>query len=85
MMKPTSVSTYLRIERKEIIVFFGAKKLSIMDITHDSLYALLKGKDIAAYLLHAQSVRKRDIAGVANEEIVHEEPNSIEDKSVQGE
>jgi hypothetical protein len=55
-----------------------------MGITHDGLYALLKSKNIAVYLPHAQNIRKGDMAGMVNEKIIHEEPNSIEDKSVQG-
>jgi hypothetical protein len=62
---------------------FGTKKLSIMSVAHDGLYALLKSKHITAYLLHAQSIRKGNIASVVNEKIIHEEPDSIEDKSVE--
>jgi hypothetical protein len=54
-----------------------------MSVAHDGFYALLKSEHITAYLLHAQSIRKGNIASIVNEKIIHKEPNSIEDKSVQ--
>jgi hypothetical protein len=54
-----------------------------MGVTHDGLYALLKSKYVAVYLLHAQSIREGNMAGIVNEQIVHKEPYSIEDKPFQ--
>ena len=54
-----------------------------MRVVYDSLHALLKSKHVAAYLLHARRVREANMAGIVNEKIVHEEPDSMEDKSVE--
>jgi hypothetical protein len=60
---------------------FGSKKLSIARVVHDGFYALLKSEHVAAHLLHTQSIREANIAGIVDEKIVDEITNPIEDES----
>ena len=61
----------------------SSKKLSITRVRYNSLDTLLKSKDVTAYLLHAQRIRKTNIAGIVNEKIVHEEAESMDNESVE--
>ena len=49
---------------------------------HDCFYALLKSEHVAAHLLHTQSVRKANIAGIVDEKIINEITNPVEDESI---
>ena len=51
---------------------------------HNSLYALLKSKYVAAYLLHAQRICEANMSSVVNEKVVDKETDTMEYKSVEG-
>jgi hypothetical protein len=75
--------TYWRAEEEERVILLSPKKLAITRVVHDSLYTLLKSKHVAAYLLHARIICDADMAGIVNEKVIHEEPDSMEDESAE--